>query len=346
MPPYRNVSTVHPNLLFIGQLGEQLATKRGQPSGNIVDQDTLEETQAKMSSLYDWAKMRGDKTDQGYLVDAWHGEPIGKKGALIGPARIHRTTLDNVMEKRYYGDVWDEIRATATGNAPPPSVRHRFGNLDQQLQSPLYFVTYPEGVKARSATNSRGVIEISPAQAEQWGASPAYVMDHETGHMVSPMPDSDRRYSNMIRTFADQVRKDFPVLAKTPNILRTMAHRLAYLRTPAERAAIGNQYRRMEYGVTGNKMTNEGDIIRALRGVLDQPPMPIAKPSMKIDGMFPGDPVMQYGPRAGQPAEGYNNLRQQFRQILPTLQPRDKREFIDILKSGASTSNPNEVMYG
>ena len=93
-------------------------------------------------------------------------------------------------------------------------------------------------------------------------------------------------------------------------------------------------------------MTNEGDIIRALRGVLDAPPMPIARPSMKIEGMFPGDPVMQHGPGAGQSAEGYNNLRQQLRQVLPGLTPEAKREFMDILKSGASTSNPNEVMYG
>jgi hypothetical protein len=346
MPPPRNVSTVHPNLLFIGQLGEQLATKRGQPSGSIARQDTLEETQAKLGNLYDWAKMRGDGTDQGYLVDAWHGEAMGKKGALIGPARIARTTLDDELEQRFYGPAYGEVRAAATANTPPPSVKHPFGNLDKQLQSPLYMVSHPEGSTARSGADVRGFIEISPGDAKKYGVSRDAVSSHELGHHVSPVYGASREYQKRIGWFAERLLRDHPNLKNNPGILDFMARRHAYLSTPPERAAIGHQYRRAEYGVSGNKMTTEGDIIRALRGIMDSPPQPIAKPSMKVDALYPADPIMQYGPGAGKPAEGYNTLRNQLRLIYEGLNNNSKREVIDILKSGASTSNPNEVMYG
>ena len=70
-------------------------------------------------------------------------------------------------------------------------------------------------------------------------------------------------------------------------------------------------------------------------------------PSSKWMQFYGPDPILQHGPGAGNPAEGYEMMRQMFRNILKPLPGKTKTDVIKAMGFLGSTEAPKgDEVYG
>ena len=305
-------------------------------------------------------------------------KPGGRAGHATVPARIRETTLGDELQNRYYGADWPAVRDAITGFINPGMrFKNQAGSQAENLGAPLYEITtvppghgFPETVSYSRPHH----IVLAPTQAARMGRTVDELRSHELGHQAAPflMPQGDRaaatidtppRKGQTVWPSADRARlpalirdsvlREYPQLADNPVILNDLIREMAdsrLRRTPEgmtrgwswpELAAHLMQMKRHEYGLTGNRMLTEGETRTAVQGWRDAPPPALGKPSRKLPAMFGNDPVYRFGPNAGQPASGYNLLLEKFRELLKNFPSGNKQDVINILRSGASTADPN-----
>lgn len=335
-PPRAPRTVVNPYLAHVRQLARTIAETRPQPEASLPKLEATGNPRAGLEQLYRHAEMMGDEGPSGYLIHNFVSGP----GDEPSKARIARTSLDDSLAG-IYGDDYSAVRDAAMSAKPPGAVRFHAGSRDENFTRPVYVVNRNSGASKSFVDYLAGLININPLTG--FGGSRQYILGHEAGHLASPY-FGPRRGFPLLKN-ADQLKASLTAdygatLAKHPKILEALANRIQYLSRPEETAAIGNQLRRLEYQVSGNKMITPEDRIRAVKEWARGPAVDPGRPALKVETMFPGDPMIQYGPAAGQPAEGYMRLKQQMRQILPRMDKKQAEEFLDILGSGASTSQP------
>lgn len=356
MPPRPRMGSLTPEMaaqVSVPSLRQFIAARhaeiRGpQPSGDMAK---MGDVPAGMAALHDYARGRGLKTDDGrLLVDEWQAQggsnppPPGPVGLTVDPS------LDANMARRWGDDLWPQVRQAALDSPTPSSIRYPTGDLKSHLARPVYTIVHPHDVPAKSYADLRhGVMEVSPHEADSFGVTANHVGQHEAGHFLAPMPDVRR--PNSVERAARQgalleaLVRDYPQLVGHPAILGRLGKHMTHASTRPERAAVGNHLRRLHYGVTGNPMITEADRIRAILDWTNGPQADLGAPTMRVRQMFPDDPVMKYGPDAGQPADGYNMLREYMRQIYKALPEPALKELDQTLRSGASVAKPQEVVH-
>ena len=324
----------------------------GQMIGDAASvEDADRRVQAGMQALYDHARVfapRGGTRGDGFKVQGVQTVSSPDPGFAPTDATMYSVTPESFLRGQY-GDDADKVMDSMLAAPQPAAIRYpAAASLEQHLQNPYFvFMARRPGLKSHVSGAGRNVL-INPAQAEQYGASPGYVYQHEMGHVMAPMRGTLREGNpQMDPDFLRKVLLDnYPELAKNPKILsRFVGERLGHISETTEVPAYLNHLRRLHYGLTGDALLTPEARLRFITEVAKGPKGNLGKPSMKFESMFPGSPTMQHGPNAGQPAEGYEKIRQYLRMILPNLKPGQKRDVIETFNKGASTADPNEAVY-
>lgn len=232
---------------------------------------------------------------------------VDPRGRTHENVSIRDQSLDDAM-RSWYGDDYGAIREQVTSRNPLP-IEHPFSTLatskDDLLKSPLYYVR--TNAHGSVASGIHPIIQMDMAEIAKTGDTLTRVMAHEEGHKAHPMLN----LGNLV--------------SRPDGLSWIAAHANQADEVPADVSAL----MRLEYGVTGNKMRTPADRIRAVQGWMS------SRPRMDPEGlpraMYPYDPVMQHGPRAGNKAEGYDELRDTFRRIMERATQDRKREVIDDL---------------
>lgn len=324
----------------------------GQMIGNATSvEDADQRVQAGMQGLYNYARVfapRGGTRGDGFKVQGVQTVSSPDPGFAPTDATMYSVTPESFLRGQY-GDDTDKVIDSMIAAPQPAAIRYpAAASLEEHLQNPYFvFMARRPGLKSHVSGAGRNIL-INPAQAEALGSSPGYVYQHEFGHVMAPMRGTLREGNpQMDHDFLRKVLLDnYPELAKNPKILSRFAgERLGHISETVEVPAYLNHLRRLHYGLTGDALLTPEDRLRFITEVAKGPKGDLGKPSMKFESMFPGSPTMQHGPNAGQPAEGYEKIRQYLRMILPNLKPGQKRDVIETFNKGASATNPNEAAY-
>lgn len=336
----------------------EAGAKPPQPTANvgqmIGDAASVEEAdqrvQAGMQGLFDHARVfapRGGTKGDGFKVQGVQTVSSPDPGFAPTDATMYSVTPESFLRGQY-GDDADKVIESMLAAPQPAAIRYpAAASLEEHLQNP-YFVFMAPGQGLRSNVSGAGRnMTISPRQAEQYGTSPGYVYQHEWGHAMAPMKGTLRDGNPQMDhgTLKALLLAEFPQLAKRGNVANSAAERLQHISETTEVPAYLNHLRRLHYGLTGDALLTPEDRLRFITEVAKGPKGNLGKPALRTETMFPGSPEMTHGPNAGQPAEGYEKIRQYLRLILPRLQPGQKRDVIETFNKGASTTNPNEAVY-
>jgi hypothetical protein len=334
--------------------------KPPQPTAKVAEQwgfpaSGVEEghrnVQKAMTDLWNWAQVfapRGGTAGTGFRVNDVQTSGAPEAGFEPTQATMYRVTPEEFF-KGQYGDDWGKVKASMEDAPQPPTIQYpAAASVEEHLNNPYFVFMAPrQGLKSHVSGAGRNIL-INPVQAEQYGASPGYVYQHEWGHAAAPMYGKLREGNpEMDADFLRKVLLDnYPELADNPKILSGLVNkRLGHVSSTKEVPAYLNHLRRLHYGLTGDPLASPQSRLDFLNEVAKGRKSELGKPSMKFEAMFPGAPTMRYGPNAGSPAEGYEKIRQYMRMIMPNLKPGQKRDVIQTFDKGASTKDPNENVY-
>lgn len=284
-----------------------------------------------MDNLYDWAQLHGPQQGSGYGITG-----LETQGGLAD-ASMQRTSLDELLAKKKYGGAYPEVRESMLAADEYPSLMYPGAKSQEEfLANPFYVLMAQDPASSGQIANA---MILSPGQAKRHHVPLSRIGQHELGHATTQIGSySGRKPLVEQQALMDQLARDYPDLAARDKIFPKFAKRLEYMSDPNELAANLNHMRGLNYGVTGNPLLTPEDRIRFIQQFGDAPIRDPGEPSMFPDTMFPGDPMMQHGPNAGKPAQGYNFMEQGLRQIIPRLSPRQMKALESIFNKGASAS--------
>lgn len=300
-----------------------------------------------LGNLYRHAKVFAPEEQGGYQIQGLLPTGPSKKSPTGDDALMFESTPAQALAKDWGDDVWPQVRASAEAAPPVEGLRYPdAANLSEHLDNPFYEFFIRKG-KIPSQAMMRSVI-INAGDARKHGTTTGNIFRHEMGHIASPYrapggDDSTIPYDQALEMLA----KRYPALGQPDArpILGRMAERLEHMARPSEIPANLNALRRLEYGLTGNPTLTPEERVRLLQNLAQVRPGQIGEPSMRTDASWGEDPLMQFGPNAGQRADGYNQLIESMQMILPNLKPERKRAVRDLFNKGASASDPNEQVH-
>jgi hypothetical protein len=118
-----------------------------------------------------------------------------------------------------------------------------------------------------------------------------------------------------------------------PNVdaLVSATSRTPYFGLATELAANMSAAKSRYYGLTGHLPLTPEDHDEMFRFMEQDPIWPTEtthSPAM-FSNSFEPDPVMQYGPKAGQPASGWNDYKFQFQQMLKRALMEERQSLLD-----------------
>lgn len=205
-------------------------------------------------------------------------------------------------------------------------------------------------------------IEVDPFMLKRrYGSYPLRaVLDHEEGHVLNPItrPYRDvpvsRAYDQSNGSDIDEYRDQM-----TPNELiarkRLFGH-TQYTNTLSEAAANLSHAKKLYYGLTGELPITPADHAEMLRYMTDDEPsfdppwrtdlddVSLKRASLNPLNVFDQNeaPVMEHGPRAGERANGWNEMRYHLHQILRDASPEEIDALINfgpyIVKNGSQAN--------
>lgn len=325
------VTPVHPSAALAQAIGERIARARPAPDANLGRMGDIQEGVGK---VYRHAEMLNDQGPNGYRVQGWQMESAGSP-SQVG---LSRTTLNDWLRDNGYGADWDQVRASLLDQEPlkghvlAPDYRPA-GGLENTLDRPLYIATVegeaPGKIVGKTLARSNdGVVQIAPNQLAAVDATPMAGLQHEMGHISAPPSPTARLTPHGVAPLdPGPLRKR--LLDENPGMSDPDAARIgqgiAYRNRPAELLANLGNLRRLEYGLTGNTLTTPEGISRAFdRWLGGKIPQATAAPHKMGFGRFT-HPIMEHGPRAGQPAENYYDMLQSLRYIYEQADPKTQK---------------------
>jgi hypothetical protein len=330
---------------YLRTLAARAAEGAPQPTANVLAMQRgagsrpqqYDQVAQGMNDLYRWAQVHGPARDAGYDITGL-ATRAGETDATMT-----RMSLDELLARKY-GDAWPEVRESMLAAEAHPSIMYPGAKSQQEFLENPFYVLMARGPGASSGQMANA-ITLSPDQAAKGHVDIRRIAGHELGHTLSQLSSySGHRPLLEPKSMMDELAKDYPSLAAREKILPQFAKRLSYLSDPHEIAANLNQMRGLHYGVTGDALLKPEDRIRFIRELSEAPIRDPGEPSMFPDAMFPDDPTMKYGPRAGEPADGFNFIEQTLRQTLPRLKPNARKAVESIFNKGAANA-PMEPGY-
>lgn len=295
-----------------------------------------------------------------------HGE-----GGVASPANatISETTLNDFLAN-WYGKNWPEVRdrmIKAQGAPEWHFLRPSYDNTGSQaknLDHRIYEIDVDDPNAINAATPDAGLYQSNPLQPEVGQArfNPQYIRHHEFSHLLFPPKDEPRMSVTLFPDYGSGAQgsiftpsaNNYPhldfakfsrALGGNPGDLAAANMHIRYTSRPDEMLATLPHLMRLEYGLTGKPLRTEADRIRAVQKW-------IAEPTRYNQGAkgwheaFGPDPIMQHGPEAGNPAHGYEFLRNSQKLIIPRLPKVDKKAVIDAMEGFGSTDPKGESQYG
>ena len=341
---------------FAEQIGKQIASGRPQPTARMTemitnalksDSPTHAGVNDQLAALHAHAKM-AHGGDGPYPIKGWKDE-----GEPVVDATIAQSSPDKFFEQEVYGQDYPQVREAWTSAEQLPeghvlSLDPEYSDLDRALARRTFEVTIdPTDEQYYSSSSERpGFMTISPGRSASYGSSPDRARNHEYRHMAFVTHPHSQQRVNPAVDMTGHVRQ--AAAAGGGGIPRGLLHLFAdhadYTNSGVELAANLGHMMGLEYGLTGRPIITPEDRIRAVRKWTEGRGGVIKTPA-GYQGIFGPDPVMQYGPKAGQPAEGYENMRQILRQLLPTMTPQMKKDVIKAMGHLGSTEPSREVQH-
>lgn len=283
-------------------------------------------------------------------------------------AKISQTTLEDFLAS-WYGKHWPEVRERMIKAQGAPEWHYlrpdyNAGNFEKNLGRRIYEIEVGEPTAINAANMDAGVFQYSPSGNDvgDAGFHPQHIRHHEFSHLLFPPSDGKRMDNDLFPAYSqgdggslfEPGSQNYPhldfskfvgALSGNADQVIKAANHIRYTSKPAETLAALPHLMRLEYGLSGKPMRTEADRIRAVQKWVSEP--------TRYGGGAPGwhnafgpDPVMQHGPEAGNPAHGYNFLRNTFKLLLPRIPKSDKKVFIDAMEGFGSTDPKEEAVYG
>jgi hypothetical protein len=271
----------------------------------------------------------------------------GGKGPVA--ARVGKTTLDKELGE-WYGKDWGRKRESMVNSQARTQPQYQYRNLsnqDENLRQPIYVVRHSDPSASSFASPGIGKVELvdNDSLIGSAGFDPQYLRWHELSHLVAPYLGQGRLRDKLIgqersaplwlsgrgdssaQSNANMAWHHMAYSAKSPEFFANLAHMM-----------------RLEHGLSGRPVVSPEDrlrVIQSWRG--SRPQLDLSAPSMHK--MFGPDPILQHGPDAGNPAHGYNFMREFFRNALQYIKDEPLSDMMGPLGSASPrTEDRNAVV--
>ena len=344
-------------MAFPNQVARKLARPVRAPSAPPPPQPSvrmsMQSDVSQLDDAYEYAKQNRQADSSGFypLEDYSSIQEDGGTGDP-GAAKIARTTFDDFAYDQY-GDEWDPIRQSLLDAGSHPMVSDGMSpdERDMHFQEPLYTVI---GDTAHNGgfMPHLNLIETNPQgmHMQEPGFPLMGILGHEafhSGNMPSKLFAGRRLNSKLYsgdpfaftsagqrgtieqgidRAWRESGQKPLP------GQRMQMYGQLGHKNDVNEIIADMGLTRALNYGLTGEIPIEPGEWSEMFDRILQNPVRPVQRtPNLDLNNFFPGaltpfpdDPIMQYGPRAGQPAAGWNQLQFYWDQIHRGLLKKDR----------------------
>jgi hypothetical protein len=311
--------------------------------GSLKGPDANERLHDHLAQIHQWAQDVAGGGPGPHSVSGlrYGGEPTD--------ATILRTSPDEFLESEVYGSDYGKVReamleAEQMPDGHPMSLNvSAYGGMEKTLARPIFEVSQDPSAKGSSyAFPEPGLALIRSSGV---GYSPGATRNHEWRHLAFPvgMDAAMARGSNWAEAKSREAIARIQGLIPQGHPSRTHIEQLGkhaqYTGRSYELTANLAHMMGLEYGITGQRANKPEERIRLVQKWLEGKPKIKKNPSGPFD-VFGGDPVIEYGPRAGQPAENYEFMREMFRNVLPGMTPEKKRDVIKAMGPLGSTRQP------
>jgi len=315
----------------------------------------------ELDSLFSYAKKNGEPDESGfYPVDGWQSYR-GDEGSygLPGPAKIARQTGDGFQKSRFGEARWKKLRESildAEGGSasfdPDPDVPSGdfFQDFrDNALREPAYTVV---GGTAHMGGYLPNLIELSPLKMDFFepGYPTSAVGEHEWGHHLNQDEIggilNERANSSASKGLFGRTRGQDGIEAAwrrsgetpLPGQAASMALQLGHKNKMNEIAADMSMTRALNFGLTGQVASSPEDWGDMFSDMLRRPVGPVQRnPDFDtrlrpapVFTPFEDDPTMQYGPRKGKQAHGWNQLQFYWQQLLKGLTTKEREVLLEL----------------
>lgn len=309
------------------------------------------EARRQLGDVYQYASQHGQpsKNEGFYRVEGLElPNLIEQKQGRVGDVDIGQTTGEEFLKQGYGEEGWEKIADAllrAGGRTEnymglqdgvnfdgDPLVRPIYGQgRVDLLQQPVHTIVGRGIPHEGAASPSSGTVFMNPSWVKQFlpGTPLRTVLDHEMGHIMNPVnpylagfPSSDlKSHTERFDRALGNALFDGPGVSHEG--LESAIGRTPYFSSYDELAANISAAKRGYYGLTGRIPITEGDYDEMYEFMRDdmQHPINTGHDIQTYNNSFRADPRMEYGPRAGKRAHGWNPLRYQFDQTIEDMTP-------------------------
>lgn len=289
-----------------------------------------------------WSREHGGTADS---PGWWKLDSVEGNGRNY-PAEVTATTPRRYLERHVYGDRTDDVlhaRAFSDQIARGP-LRSLVGNevfeAANKPHAEIRFFGNDGG-----ARNARGWLAY-PHGPDTDPAFSAMAKAHEYAHALN-QPESPTVYGDISQHFSPH-RLDIRKALLDQGVNSTGAERIGnwsnHFENLTESMAQANVFKGLHYGVTGELPRNGSDFEGLVHGIVNSQ-HELNPAGTKTLDVFGEDPVMQYGPAAGQQAVYYKYLRFLLQHLIS---PDPKKATTDEIERGvelmrSSDANPQRA---
>lgn len=275
-------------------------------------------------------------------------------GKFAPPAAKRVITPSDLLQQTAYGDAWPEVRQALID---APQVSHKPFQVEyigqrqaENLDTPI---TVMSGQDKNTYDPASRTIKLNRSGSERLGVSPLTSLLHEAGHAAQQVKAPDAALyphrgvvENLTRNAIESQGMPDPLYANGESLHFQVPHHAGYMTRIAELLADLGHAKKLHYGVTGKVALTPEDNYNLLMGWLNEKPKVNPQPSGVFNAYGP-DPIMQYGPKAGNPAEKFEFLKGMFQHIIPKDLPENRiRRIVELMGTTAQNSEPDEAIYG
>ena len=332
-----------------------------QPAARITPSKGI--SAKELDSLYSYSKKNGNPDDAGfYPFDDWESyEGDEDSYGPPGPAKIARQTGDGFQKSRFGEAMWRRLRESILdaegGNASididvdpdAPSGDFIRDFRDNALREPAYTVV---GSTAHMGSYLPNLIELNPLKMGSF--EPGYpisaVGEHEWGHHLNQDEIdgilNERANSSASKGIFGKTRGQQGIEAAwrrsgetpLPGQTAAMALQLGHKNKMNEIAADMSMTRALNFGLNGQAPMEPEDWADMFSDMLRRPVDPVQRnPDFDtklrpapVFSPFPDDPIMEYGPRKGKQAHGWNQLQFYWQQLLKGLTAPERKALLEL----------------
>lgn len=356
------------------EIGKQVAKGRTAPSADLASIERLlaqkwaheqaagknppkeqvtQEVHSHLGSVYNHAKL-AEGGPGPYPVEGL----TMLKGELPVRATVEKTTPGRIMEEHVYGDqignMIDAISGVPNTGSPNDLTRGFLGGHKAAWDRPAYvFRENEQNPKANQSPayswGGTGAIYVNEKHPVVQSYTMGDVLPHEAHHSASHN-GIDRKHNSsygggMSELEAMTIAKKY---FSNPDQIKAYAQRLVHGHLWQEMETHFGQLKGIHYGMTGKLVRSPEDNARLLQQILASQHKPVS--GSKLDDphltrAFGEAPIMQYGPKAGQPALRKNILENLIKDLFPRGAPAEKKDLFHNFNKVMSTSKPNEAPH-